>query len=273
MGHDAALSKKPSNTFGSYRPKSIKGLWLKLCQCMPIRRLALWMRKPLKKSFGEWVDVDLWGLRLRLAPKGNLTEQRLLYMPKHYDTKERAILRDLLSGGGVFLDIGANAGAYSLYLASCGFAGVKIEAFEPDPKLCARFKYNLTENKLIDVCLNEYALGREDGEFVLLANRGNRGQNQVVASGDGISVPIKTLTAVVEEKGIREIKLLKIDVEGHELEVLEPFYENVARGAWPTWIICEYLPGEQNEKCAELILSKGYRLHSRTRMNGIFCLS
>ncbi|MEN9840916.1 MAG: hypothetical protein RL376_716, partial [Verrucomicrobiota bacterium] len=42
------------------------------------RRLALWLRKPLKNALPPLVDVEIWGLRLRLKTRGNLSEQRLL---------------------------------------------------------------------------------------------------------------------------------------------------------------------------------------------------
>jgi hypothetical protein len=77
-------------------------------------RLALWLRKPLKSALPEYTDVLVWGLRLRLRSRGNLSEQRLILMPQFLDHRELSTLADFMSGGGVFLDIGANAGVYSL---------------------------------------------------------------------------------------------------------------------------------------------------------------
>lgn len=262
----------PPPPFGAHKPSGFAGFWLKLCHAMPTRKLALWMRRPIKRSFGQWVDLELWGLRLRLAPKGNLTEQRLIFMPAFHDTRENAFLAKTLGNGDVFLDIGANAGAYSLFAAARCPKNVRIESFEPDPELCRRLRFNLRENHITNVFLHEIALGRESGEMILKQGEGNRGQNEVVSSGEGRRVPVKTLASVLAERNIPAVAVLKIDVEGHEPEVLEPFFQTAHRSLWPAWIICESFENDPNDGGASLLLATGYSLHSRTRMNGIFRL-
>lgn len=256
--------------FGAYAPRGLKAWWLAMCQKMPIRRLALWMRKPLKSAFGDWVDVELWGLKLRLASRGNLTEQRLLYMARHYDKFEREFLAEVLTEGSVFFDIGANAGAYSLYVASLRRTGLLIEAFEPDPELCRRFRYNIAENQLSEICLNEVALGLEDGRLILQQGNGNLGQNEVLETGEGLSVTVRSLASIVKEKGIASIDVLKIDIEGHERGVLEPFFASEDASLWPQWVICEELTESGLSDGAQVLLDAGYEIVLKTRMNGIF---
>ena len=258
--------------FGTYRPKGIQAIWLKICHAMPTKRLALWVRKPLKKAFGEWVDIEMWGLRLRLAPYGNLTEQRLLFMPKHYDQCERAFIKEALDKGGVFFDVGANSGAYSLYAASLPQGNIQIQSFEPDPLLCERFQNNISENRL-KISLNPFALGRQDSELFLQKGEGNLGQNAVIEEGQGIPVQVRTLASVVQEKKMKTIDILKIDVEGHERDVLEPFFTSIERKSWPKNIICEWLRGDQQSDAPNLLMSLGYQLQERTKMNGIFRLN
>ena len=93
----------------------------------------LWLHKSLKECLSsEPVDAEVWGLRLRLWPSGNLSEQRILLMPQFLDVAEREFMdREFRADGQCFLDVGANTGVYILWAASLGL-GVQIEAFEPD---------------------------------------------------------------------------------------------------------------------------------------------
>jgi hypothetical protein len=108
--------------WGTYAPRGLRRWWLGIIHGIPSgagwRRIALWLRRPLKNAFGAYVDVLVWGLKLRVRSRGNLSEQRLLLMPQFLDSVERATLADFLKDGGVFFDIGANAGVYSLWVAS-----------------------------------------------------------------------------------------------------------------------------------------------------------
>lgn len=268
-------SEEKTLPWGELKPLGWKGPWLGFCQKIPNRRLALWARKPLKKALDALVDTEVWGLRLRLQSRGNLSEQRLLMMPRHLDPREREIVAGELANGGVFLDIGANAGLYTLWLASRKISGLRIEAFEPDPALCGRLRFNVAENELAQVTLNPFALGAEAGILRLAPGKGNQGENSLVSEGAGHPVEVKTLKAVLSEKNISEITALKIDIEGHEAEVLRPFFATAPKSLWPKLVVCELNLDSQRTKKSpgHLALGEaGYRVDEETRMNGIFRL-
>ena len=69
-------------------------------------------------------DIELWGLRLRLHPLGNGCEKNALFTPQMYDVMERDVLaqaieRKLAAGASfTFVDVGANVGLYSLFVAA-----------------------------------------------------------------------------------------------------------------------------------------------------------
>ncbi len=242
-----------------------------------MRRLVLWLRKPLKRVLSDWTDVTVWGLRLRLFPKGNLSEQRILLMPQYFDRAERLALANELAGGGVFLDIGANIGSYSLWAASLG-TDVRVEAFEPDTELCDRLRFNLKTNKLGErVKVNNMALGCEAGTMFLSRGEINRGQNQVVetSTAGAAEVRVETLPGFLRGAGIKQITALKIDVEGHEVAVLQPMFDEVPRSVWPPLIVCEI---EKKYRSAsdlavwELLVDAGYVMEKRVRINGLFRL-
>ena len=85
-------------------------------------RLAILFRRLIVGRIGEGCrDTTLWGMRLRLYPRRNGCEKNALFTPQMFDTMERRVLAEAVrrkrGGAFTFVDIGANVGLYSLYLA------------------------------------------------------------------------------------------------------------------------------------------------------------
>lgn len=260
----------PEEPFGSFAVKGLKRAWLGVVRSAPTRRLALWLRRPLKRRLGDWIDTRIWGLNLRLRTAGNLSEERLIYMPKHLDWAEREALAREVGDGEVFLDVGANAGVYSLWMASFRRRGVRVEAFEPDPELCARFRANLRRNDLNNVTLHECALGAKEGHAALTRVEGNLGENSLVSGGSGECVPVRTLNSVLRERGIGSVAAIKIDVEGGERSVLEGWFATTSPEFRPRMVICEWMPGQADPEVVLLLREAGYGIVGHGRLNGIF---
>jgi hypothetical protein len=108
------------------------------------------LRKAIAAAFNALhagpVDVALWGSKVRLYPDNNVVERKALLRPDHFDAPERALLQQVLSkAGAVFVDVGGNAGLYSLDAALHAGEGATIVMIEPDTDLIARFDFNLNE--------------------------------------------------------------------------------------------------------------------------------
>ncbi|MCU0561213.1 MAG: FkbM family methyltransferase [Desulfobacterales bacterium] len=131
------------------------------------------------------------------------------------------IYRRFAAPGTVAVDVGANLGIHALVLAACVGKGGKVHAFEPVPSICARLAENLKLNGVANVELHPEALGNASGEVVFDANPSdfNIGKGRVTSQGNVI-VPIDTLDECLREEPL-PVSLIKIDVEGHELEVLK----------------------------------------------------
>ena len=71
--------------------------------------------------------------------------------------------------------------------------------------------------------------------------------------------------------------VLKVDVEGREPDVIQPFLRDAPRGLWPRHLIVELKAGGRDwERSAELeawLVGRSYRLEQRTRLNGLFRLT
>ena len=122
------------------------------------------------------------------------------------------------------------------------------------------------------VHLNQLALGDHEGEVRLVSGGGNKGENRVETEGAGVAVPMTTLPAFLSRANITRIDALKIDIEGHETDVLRPLFQQAPRTVWPRLLICE-VTHDDTHQLAELLAANGYQLAASGRLNGIYRLS
>lgn len=129
---------------------------------------------------------------------------------------------------GCALDIGANVGNHTLFLSRL-FA--HVHAFEPHPVLSQLLAVNagLADN----ITVHPFGLSDRDGDVAFLTSAGNQGGSRIVntpSGGDGatVAVPVRRLDALQTLSRL-PISFLKIDVEGHELAVLEGAAQTIAR--------------------------------------------
>ena len=138
-----------------------------------------------------------------------------------------AILR-LLDKGETALDIGANIGQFSTLMARRVGLNGKVISFEPHPDIYQELITNCSPAINIQKTLQAHnsALGKNSGSGVLIIPKefgGNRGTSRVGTAWpkeeDTIKIKVETLDEECEELG--SIGVCKIDVEGHEAEVLK----------------------------------------------------
>ena len=138
-----------------------------------------------------------------------------------------AILR-LLDKGETALDIGANIGQFSTLMARRVGLNGKVFSFEPHSDLYHELVTNCSLYINIQKTLRAHnsALGKNSGSGTLIIPKefgGNRGTSKVGTDGpkdgDTFKIKIETLDEVCE--ALRSIGVCKIDVEGHEAEVLK----------------------------------------------------
>ncbi|MES2659577.1 MAG: FkbM family methyltransferase [Verrucomicrobiota bacterium] len=265
-----------TSPWGTWAPRGLMAFRLGLIDRLPnsglFRRMAFLLRKPVKNSTQPVFDREIWGLKLRLATRGNLTEQRWLTMANFHDAREREMLRSALRPGAVFLDVGANAGFYTFWALSQRHAGLRVIAVEPTEVMLNRIRHNLEVNRLTDsVTLCACAVTPEPCEVVIHQHRENIGQTSISGEGPGARVPGRPLLDLLTEAGVAQVDVMKIDIEGFEVPVLEAFFRTAPRPLWPRMVIGEIV-GESGEPLLSLLTGQGYRLECRTKMNGILTL-
>ncbi len=272
--------------WGAYLPGGRGALWLAVARAFPggwpWSRFALLARGAARRHLTGPVDAQVWGQRLRLFPDRSISEARILFLPRAWDRAERRVLAGWMTPGFTFVDVGANVGGYAFWMLSRLGASGCVVAVEPNPDLCRQLRFNVSTNKAEDrVQVVEAALGAQRGTGTLLLGARNSGESRLIRAdpggGKAIPVDVITLADVVREAGLRRIDCLKVDVEGHEAEVIQPYLRGSPRVLWPRHLIVElgqaHRNGQRSPGLADWLTARGYRPVLRTRLNGLFKLA
>lgn len=127
----------------------------------------------------------------------------------------------------IFIDIGANVGSYSLSL--CKHAD-HVYAFEASGSSCELLRENTERNGIKNVTVVQRAVFNTDGEKMQLRlSNDTAGNNSLFFNEGGVTEEVETLTldTYVREKGIQDIGVIKVDVEGSELPVIQGAAETI----------------------------------------------
>jgi FkbM family methyltransferase len=140
------------------------------------------------------------------------------------DPKITWIIERLVRPGDWVLDVGANIGLLTLWMSKLVGPHGRVHAFEPNPVLCRFLENTFTHNQVLNVKLHSIGLGASEGQMDLHVPRGNFGGASLVRrTGDAAevyTVPVRKLDDVLLQEPVSRIALIKLDVEGFELEVL-----------------------------------------------------
>ena len=261
-----------SAPFGTFAPNAAQAAIIRLAQRSRLKRGAFrpWMSRLVNLVRSGPVDVQYQGASFRFYHQGSATERGALFNPE-YNLDELDFLRQHTSGGGVFVDVGANVGTFALVMARQVGPTGKVVAIEPHPLTFARLSFNQSASKAAQVRLVQAAAGDKDGELMIESGGGNLGATHVVtgtASTDAIKVPSLRLTRILGEAGVTQVDSLKIDVEGFEDRVLIGFFRDAPPSLWPRAVVIEHLSqNEWQQDCIADMVARGFTIARKTRSN------
>jgi len=154
-----------------------------------------------------------------------------------FEPEEVKAFLELLESHDTVLDIGANVGFYSCLAAS---RGKPVVSFEPSPRNLQFLYRNLWENRFQNTEVFPLGLAKQPGVHRLYGFGGISsfitGWGQ--AAGDrSVLVPVTSLDNIVAQRFEGKRLLIKIDVEGFELDVLAGAEKILVFNPRPTWMI------------------------------------
>jgi FkbM family methyltransferase len=245
-------------------------------------RLAILLRRAVTMRLvypDGALDVERWGLRLRLHPRDNGCEKNLLFTPQMYEPPElRELAAEIERAKAqrrpfVFVDIGANVGLFSLFVASQAGRDARILAIEPEPGNLRRLRFNIDVNPDLAIKVIPTALSDEAGELAIELHPRDRGGSRTTKlaraqAADGAArVPSQTLLQLLRQEQVDAVDALKIDVEGFEDIILGPFFHDAPPAIWPRLVIIEDGRGSWKVDLVSVMLAKGYFIAARSKLN------
>ena len=265
--------------FGSYNPSGLARWIIERTQSLPNswlgRRLYVFLRRiatPLLRR--DPLDVERLGARMRLYPYNNICDKKVLFAPQFFDPDEMELLRARIGERFTFVDVGANIGAYSLFVAAHAGHNARILAVEPQPDVFDRLTYNIRQNPFGTVKAVACAVADKAGDLTMFVDSRNRGESSVKIVGAGdedtMRVPATTLLNLVQQEGFSRIDAIKLDVEGAEDIILEPFFRDAPEALCPALLILEKGSGQWQIDLPALLARHGYEKLRETRLNLIF---
>jgi FkbM family methyltransferase len=189
---------------------------------------------------------------------------RSAYFIGDIDPTITRLCRLLLRRGDVALDIGANVGIVTLLMSHRVGNEGRVYAFEPNPTAGDLLATSLKRNAITNVELHRVALGATEDTLPLVVPPGNIGGASLLHptdTGEAVEVPVRTLAGVFEGREPRSIRLVKVDVEGYERDVLSgarPLFERVPPDAIITE--CWGLESEAGRALAQDLERLGYEV-------------
>lgn len=184
--------------------------------------------------------------------------------------------KQFVKSDGIFIDVGAHMGTYSMILAPhCE----EVHSFEAQKStheglctgICANDRYNITTHNV--------ALGSCEGEATLHQVSPDGGGSTLsadIAQQNTILATETVKVVTLDSFDLQKVCFMKIDVEGHELEVLKGARRTLLRNGFPPFIF-EAWPDswykEQKEELIEFVEDLGYIVHPISGYSNMFLAS
>lgn len=187
-------------------------------------------RLPMTTRAYTWISgqmdrpsqIEFRGVLLRIDPSDATITPTLL--TGQYEEFEIDLLEQLLKPGMTMVDIGANNGTHTCIGARAVGAEGRVLAVEPISQNLdlLRGSVDINQDFARRITIVPAAAGADDtGSVRVFLDEGNSGTHSIGGTGDAWEdVPLRTVDSLVEEHGLAEVNLLKVDVEGYERPVL-----------------------------------------------------
>jgi FkbM family methyltransferase len=198
---------------------------------------AWWLNRALGRKFLVKRIHD-YEMRLPIDPRGRRGLPETLIRHDVHEPDQVRIVRRELGAGAVAADIGANIGYYALLEASLVGPAGRVYAIEPSSENLDLLRHNITRNRKADI-IDTFHLGVSDraGQAPLYLSALRNCHAFMAARphpvGRDAGSPETEMVSVQDfssfAEGKRPINLVRMDVEGYEVQVLRGMQSYIAR--------------------------------------------
>lgn len=172
----------------------------------------------VKRSREETTERNILGFRMRLFTKDSGISKTLIVKGFH-EKLAGEVYRKYLKSGMVILDIGANIGYYVLQEAKAVGPGGKVYAIEPVPRNVEMLNGNIELNDFKNVETFRLAVSDKKGTSKMYMSEMSNCGTMIKGSGQQ-SIDVKTTTVDDFLGGKRKPDIVRMDIEGFEVEAL-----------------------------------------------------
>jgi FkbM family methyltransferase len=228
---------------------------VRLVSALTAQKLSRWI--PVAGRWPHEISFRSHGLTLFIDVRAR--EQRPVREVLARD--EYGLLANPAPSGGMVIDVGANVGVLTVLAASQVGSSGRVLAFEPHPEAYRRLLKAVRANRFEDrvTAYNVAVSDRRGRVQVVSAVATVEAQVAESATGETLALPLDEVEGLAFHA---QIDLLKIDVEGHEGQVLRGAREILSRTARVT---LEYHSQERRADCVAILRGAGLELTAEQR--------
>ena len=184
-----------------------------------------------KLSPGGSGPIQLNGNSMYLAPSGGYPP--LAMANGRYEPATTQLFHDALKPGMVVIDIGAHVGYYTLLAAKLVGPTGQIYAFEPEPGNHATLEKNIELNNYGNIVATQMAVSDQKANATMYLTSLDSGRHSLFQHGlpkqGTTQIETTTLDYFLESQGWPQVDLMKVDVEGAEVAVLDGMTQLLAK--------------------------------------------
>jgi FkbM family methyltransferase len=181
----------------------------------------------------------------------------------------------MLKPGMVVIDLGANAGYYTFFASHKVKATGKVYAFEPFPAAFAALQADAVQSKHHNIVPLQFAASDRPGKHHMFVMPGHHPSNSLhpvpgLAEDTSVTVEAVRVDDVVDAP---RVDVVKIDVEGHELQAMRGM-ERILRANKDIKLFIEFNPGTLKSAGVssvdffDFLAGHGFKLYAINDSNG-----
>lgn len=191
-----------------------------------LKRIIIYFQKKLIHKIPNGIVIKTSnGLRIFFDRPDDKGVESWLFYTGDYERGTQHIIKKILNKGDSFVDIGANIGLMTMLASKrVGEEGI-VYSFEPEKETFQVLQDNIGINKTKNIKIFNYGLSdKNEKKRIYLDNKKGRGGNSLI-KGEGVKsgslIELKKLDSMIGKDVSRPITMMKIDVEGWEINVLK----------------------------------------------------